>query len=227
MNHQAAIAAQSVEKYLLGELSASERDEFEEHFFCCHECAQDVRAGSIFAANARAVLKEQRAAARERETNQSAPAWWLAWIRPSVWAPAAAAVFFCAISAWQYAVIIPSLRGDVARLSAPRAYSAYFLRPAERGAGQLLSLSRSDPFLGLSLDVPPGTAFTSYECDLTSSAGTFAVMAPAPDSPGAPLNVLVPGSSLHTGAYTLVLRGRTAESTGVELNRYYFTIQIK
>ncbi len=40
----------------LGELPQPIRDEFEEHFFDCEECALDVTAAASFVDNARAAL---------------------------------------------------------------------------------------------------------------------------------------------------------------------------
>ena len=48
MDHREAIESQAVERYLLKEFSASERDEFEEHYFGCGECASDLRSTSAF-----------------------------------------------------------------------------------------------------------------------------------------------------------------------------------
>jgi len=44
MDHQEALRRSAVEKYLLNEMPQPERDEFEEHFFGCQECAADLRA---------------------------------------------------------------------------------------------------------------------------------------------------------------------------------------
>ena len=51
-------------RYVLDELTGQEREEFEEHYFNCAECAADVRAAFAFAANARAVLRESPEPAR-------------------------------------------------------------------------------------------------------------------------------------------------------------------
>ena len=56
MEHDWATRLVAAERYLLGELSDAERDQFEEHFFDCPACAEEVRAGAIFEANARAVF---------------------------------------------------------------------------------------------------------------------------------------------------------------------------
>jgi anti-sigma factor RsiW len=55
MDHNEALQLQAAEKYVLGELSQSLRDKFEEHFFECPECALDVKAVAGFVDNARAV----------------------------------------------------------------------------------------------------------------------------------------------------------------------------
>ncbi len=57
MDHNEALRLHAVEKYALGELPASLRNEFEEHYFECEECAEDVRAAAEFVDNVRAVLR--------------------------------------------------------------------------------------------------------------------------------------------------------------------------
>jgi len=57
MDHDEALQLQAAEKYVLGELPPSQRDEFEEHFFECQECALDVKAVAEFVDNARAVWR--------------------------------------------------------------------------------------------------------------------------------------------------------------------------
>ena len=48
MDHNEALRLHAVEKYALGELPPSQRDEFEEHFLECQECALDVNAAAEF-----------------------------------------------------------------------------------------------------------------------------------------------------------------------------------
>ena len=48
MDHQQATQLMAVEKYLLDELTPEVRDQFEEHFFDCQECATDLRATAGF-----------------------------------------------------------------------------------------------------------------------------------------------------------------------------------
>ena len=48
MDHHQATQLTAVEKYLLDELTPEVRDEFEEHFFDCQDCATDLRATASF-----------------------------------------------------------------------------------------------------------------------------------------------------------------------------------
>jgi hypothetical protein len=56
MDHDTAIARQAAERYWHGGLSSSEREEYEEHFFSCAECAEEVRWERLFLEQARAEL---------------------------------------------------------------------------------------------------------------------------------------------------------------------------
>jgi hypothetical protein len=56
MDHETAVRLEAT-------FSPEEVGEFEEHFFCCQERAEDVQAAAAFVANARAVFRDQ---ARER-----------------------------------------------------------------------------------------------------------------------------------------------------------------
>ncbi len=44
MDHNEAIQLQAAVKYVLGELSPVQRDDYEEHYFDCAECAIDIKA---------------------------------------------------------------------------------------------------------------------------------------------------------------------------------------
>src|SRR5260370_42341234 len=61
MDHETAVRTGATERYLLGELTGEDREGFEEHYFMCPECAEDVRALTVFAANAKAVFRQEAA----------------------------------------------------------------------------------------------------------------------------------------------------------------------
>jgi len=62
LDHQSVIDRNLTERYLLDELDSAETAAFEEHFFECPICAEDVRWGSLMVANLKAVLREEDAA---------------------------------------------------------------------------------------------------------------------------------------------------------------------
>src|SRR5258708_30206891 len=56
MDHEEATSTSAAEKYALGEMTPEERDQYEEHFFECPECAEEVQAAAIFLENAQLVI---------------------------------------------------------------------------------------------------------------------------------------------------------------------------
>lgn len=217
MNHREAVERQAADRYLLNDLSPAERSAFEEHYFECPECAAEVEAGAAFAANARAVLAEAGYYSGRRAGR-------IGWLRPA-YVMAAAAVLVVIVG-YQELLRIPRLRRELQRLTEPRAYAAHFLRPVERGDEQVIAVPKEAQFVGLSLDIPPDAECAAYVCDIRAEApegGGFSIAAPAPGSPGAPINILIPVSHLQSGVYTLVLRcsGRTTLS---EVGRFGFKI---
>jgi len=71
MEHSEAIQLMAAEKYLLDELSADVRDEFEEHLFGCHECAMDMRTASVFLEQGKAALLNLKSRRQEEERKTS------------------------------------------------------------------------------------------------------------------------------------------------------------
>ena len=59
MDHQSAVDRNLTERSLLEELDSAETAAFEEHFFECPICAEDVRRASLMLANLKAVLREE------------------------------------------------------------------------------------------------------------------------------------------------------------------------
>src|SRR5438552_6879095 len=104
MDHNGAIRLQAAVKYVLGELSQAQRDEYEEHYFDCAECAVDIKALATFADTAREVLRQEKANQLEKEA-LPARGRWLRWFQPVVTVPAFAALLL--IIAYQYTVTIP------------------------------------------------------------------------------------------------------------------------
>ena len=78
MDHHQATQLTAVEKYLLEELAPELRDEFEEHFFDCQECATDLRATAGFIDAAKREFKVNPVEARSGQREQIASGFTLA-----------------------------------------------------------------------------------------------------------------------------------------------------
>ena len=92
MDHRAAVETGATERYLLGELDEPVRTAFEEHFFSCADCAEDVRTSARFVANAQAVLRARPVLEEDaRAGNPAAAGAIVAWFTRRVWIPAALA----------------------------------------------------------------------------------------------------------------------------------------
>jgi anti-sigma factor RsiW len=106
VEHETAVQQKLTERYLLNELDADARSEFEEHFFDCPECAFDVQAGVAFIDHSKSVLDKSR----EKELVAIRPPGpgWLAWLRPAFAAPALALLL--AVVGYQNLVIYPRLQ---------------------------------------------------------------------------------------------------------------------
>src|SRR5712691_3850098 len=115
MDHNEAIQLQAAVKYVLGELSPVQREEYEEHYFDCAECAVDIKALATFADTTREVLRLER---EKQLAKELAPArgGWLRWLQPVVAAPAFAALLL--IVAYQNTVTLPHAREEASSAAA-------------------------------------------------------------------------------------------------------------
>lgn len=223
MDHGEAVRSQAAERYVLGELPAGEREAFEEHFFQCSECAREVRLGAIFLANVRAVLAEQA-----ERADAGLLARILDWrlLKPVA---LAACLVFGLSTAYLGLVSVPSLKRELAGLRAPQAYPAVFLRPLVRGDEQVVEIPRQSRFVGFWADVPPASRAARIRCELTAENGAAvaSLEVPAPQIPGAPVNLLVAATALRPGRYTLLLRAADGPAAGRDLNRFHFLIRFQ
>jgi hypothetical protein len=58
MEHSEALALNATDRYLLSELTAAEADAFEEHYFDCAECSEELRVGMQFMEGGRKLVRE-------------------------------------------------------------------------------------------------------------------------------------------------------------------------
>lgn len=200
----------ATERYLLGEMTDTERDSFEEHFFSCAECAEDVIAGDKMREGVRAGLGWAGAPA----TGRKRPAWKPAVVIP--WAAAASLMVVAGYESYQ----VTSIRRE---LASPMALTPLTLRAPTRGQ-ELSVLATPGGVVTMAVDLGSNRFDDGLKYEIRSESGEVvgAGDAPAP-APGAPLLLVIRSSTFRaSGRYVLVLR--TARAGGTESSEYRFSV---
>jgi hypothetical protein len=228
MDHTEAIRIKAAEQYVLGELAGSARDEFEEHFMTCLECADDMRAVAVLIDNAREVLRQQPA--RESTATVIVPrrqGWLAALFRPVIVAPALVALL--GVAGYQRLVVIPRMESALSKADAPSSIESFsLLGGSARGQASVpVVVRRGEPFT-LYVDIPPEPAFPLYTLDVESAKGAFEFSLPvSAEQAKNTVEVFVPASRLAPGDYAMVIHGSQAQNTssGVEVGRVRFSVK--
>jgi len=207
MDHNEAIRLQAVVKYVLGELSAVQRDDYEEHYFDCAECAVDIKALATFADTAREVLRQEKANQFAKDL-VPARGGWLRWLQPVVAVPAFAALLL--IIAYQNTVTIPYAREGASSGAAQIFVTSRAPKMAvTRGSEDIAKYSvRQGQSVPLKFDFTPKRSFDAYVCQLQDESGRAVLQVRVPGSfTNKELNLVVPANSVKPGKYTLVFTG--------------------
>jgi Putative zinc-finger len=228
MDHSDAVRLQAAEKYVLGELSPTHRDEYEEHYFDCRECALDVRAVVAFADTAREVLRQddQRAFSESKAAKRGG---WFAWLRPAFAVPAMAVLLL--VVGYQNFVTIPAARQEAAHGAAQLFASPFSLQMANvRGGEEVKIQIHSNESLPLKFDFTPGKIFDEYICQVQDEAGRALYQVKVPGAlANKEINLVVPAGSVKTGKYALVFTGVPSASKQPardEVLRLGFSVEI-
>jgi hypothetical protein len=226
MDHLEAVRIGAAERYLLGELSPDLREQYEEHFFGCLECAQDVRAGAMFVDGARDILLSEKGYAPARVApKEPSRSWWAAFLRPAILAPVMALLLLFA--AYQNIVVIPGMSKALSESSTPQTIQSFSLASANSRAGGPFSINipQRKPFT-LFVDIPVDNRFAFYTCDLETESGTLIVSSRvSSDEAKEAVQMLIPSTHLAAGKYAMVVRGHQLAGEAIsEVTRYPFTL---
>jgi hypothetical protein len=222
MNHQLAEQTQAVDKYLLNELNEAERLEFEEHYFDCQICAEQLQHNTIVVDNLKQVLREERRDSAEQRVSATAKPGrrWLGWLKPAAIVPAFAALALALIVGYQNFVYIPGL-------TRPQALETVPIPSAARDSGTVVAIDRSLPMFNLSFDVDSPQAYPSYTCDFQSEdKGSILKVDSGPRKVASfTLELLLPSKPFPPGRYVMILRPASQPETVI--SRFSFAIQDK
>jgi hypothetical protein len=229
MDHQEAVRRGAVEKYLLGEMSPEEREEFEEHFFGCTECAAELKATAAFLDGAKRVFERDpvaKPAAPAPVRNKSRFSW--VW-RPAVLAPAFS--FLLLLIAYQNIIVLPRLDAKLAVTHKPEVLSSLSLIGANSRGGTLptIRVAPQQPLL-LMLDVP-SISVADVTCVLLSPSGDVVARVPVrAEAAKDTIGLRIPAAAWLSGDYTLIVQdGSPADHAdrqepASELARYRFSL---
>ena len=223
MQHAEAIRSMASEKYLLDELTPELREEFEEHFFGCPECALDVRAGTAFLEHSKIALAEPVPARAIALVSENQTGGWLSWLRPAIAVPVLAVLLL--VIGYQNLVTLPMTKNELADLRVPQILPSASLVAARSDRVPVIAIRHDQSFL-LFVDVPTESRFTSYLCELYSPSG--ALVWSLPVSTEAAKNTLplhVPAGQRVFGRYSLAVSGVGASPDHALLARYSFDLQ--
>ncbi|HLJ29215.1 MAG TPA: zf-HC2 domain-containing protein [Candidatus Angelobacter sp.] len=235
MDHNSAIENHTAERYLMGELNEAERDAYEEHFFSCAVCADEIKSASEFMEGARQVVQAELTSQIYRHAVLGAT-WgsWLNWRSMLQPLPAAACflvVAFAGFGGYQNRVTIPQLTQMAAVHVIPHDAVRMTLTAARGNTDDEKNKAPSDKPLYLTLAIPPdapAVSFTSYQLDIVTDSGIKYSRNISKDEAQDPIDLSLAAGALQPGKYFVVIRGVNSAGTesGVkgETARFSFDI---
>lgn len=211
MDHKIAVKKLAAQRYMLGEMTPVEREQFESHYFACPECAEVLMDTAAFVDNLKAVLAEEKQVAEEPER------WWRILVPwrggfPAM-IPAMAAAVFCVIAGYQQFIRIPALRASLA----PRPAVAALIRPSDvRGEIPVVNIDRGAAYATALVlaDLGSGARHIQFEIRRADHTPVDFVTMPVPPgvSGGAQVQIPLQAEKFTPGRYTASLRERASES---------------
>jgi Putative zinc-finger len=230
MDHDLVVRQKMTERYLLNELEPSARDEFEEHFFDCPDCASDVRAGALFVEHSKVALAKQSEPFRGSVPATAAVPAQAAWfdglrgmLRPAFAVPVMAALL--AVIGYQNLVTYPQMQQALNR---PQVLPWAQVNVGTYGSeGPVVTTRTGEGFL-LFVRIPPEGGYGHYSADLYNPAGKLESSFTIPAVAGQDQwPVRIPGANREAGSYTLAVHGITTAGESKEVGRASFELQIQ
>ncbi|MFN7995092.1 MAG: zf-HC2 domain-containing protein [Bryobacteraceae bacterium] len=204
MEHDEAKRARFAERYVARELPPTEVDAFEEHYFQCRECAEEVRLEQTFAANVREASRRERVTERQPGFWTSLTGWFA--VHPGLTLSLAANALLL-LGLGYLLSVRPSVSGDQARFM-----PAYFAAPPAR--------SLDDPQA-----IPPGTSSflvhfpapdtgsSSYSYEIVGPNGNREAYGTFAPPPARDFGLEVSIQRLGAGIHTLTIRDQSGKET--------------
>ncbi|HXT27524.1 MAG TPA: zf-HC2 domain-containing protein [Candidatus Eisenbacteria bacterium] len=220
MDHNEALQSQACEKYLLGELSPTLRDAYEEHYFSCPECAVQLRSAAEFLGASREVFTS---AAPTTALQSAGITGWFAWLKPAFAVPAFALLLV--FIGYQNFVTIPQYQ----QAAAPRVLAMHSLITANTLGDESLNFTvpANQPF-GLYVDAPFDPAYPIYLLKLVSPSGATIPLRSLNAAEAQKTQIITVNPGRQAGKYALIVFGLASPSadpsSAKELARLQFSV---
>jgi hypothetical protein len=178
MDHSEAVRIHAAEKYVLGKLPKEQHAAYEEHYFDCPACAEEIKTTVAFMESARQVVREEVAQAVDEERLVPAAPWvggWFGWLlRPAFAIPVFAALLL--FIGYQNGVTIPRLKDSTSNQIGQNISSSFQLRGSVRGGNESDDSAnkvrvRTGESFALNFDFTPTGTFSEYDWQLRDQAG--------------------------------------------------------
>ena len=221
----------AAERYLLGELSDADREQYEAHVFSCADCAEDVRTTAAFLDDLRTQVAPPAGSRPARAAvvtlDRPAPARRLRslfWPLPA--GAAVAAALLVSVIGYQ-ALRVAGLQRALSEEQRLQSVESSFLAKS-RSEGPTITVSGRQRKIGLKFS-PFDRSFPFYRCEIRDAARRLvASEVLEPPAPGDELQILIQVDPLTPGPYTVDIAGlESAASTTspLEAAHYQFTLR--
>jgi len=218
MDHSEAIDGKFTERYLLGELTPAQRDQFEEHYFDCAICADDVQTGAVFVDNARALLREGPVS---EETAFSGNKSAFARYGMPFQSAAFAFVALLCVMGYENVVTIPNLRAHSSGVRAPEILpTVSLLGMGARAESNPVAAPAGKDFV-FEMEIPGGPEFTGYMCEIRDAANVLKYSVPVGTADAKDtMRLSIPAAALSAGNYDLIVLGEKPGGATQKLVQY-------
>jgi hypothetical protein len=200
MDHETAVQLKATERYFLGELTGADREGFEEHFFTCPECAEDIRTLTVFSANAKAVF-------REEATPVSVPVGAFLSSR-ALWLSAALNVALLSGMGYTLLKFAPQVKRELAEARAPQFVQDVPVLGVSRGDTAIREIASTTRRIVFSFYLLEQFQNIAYELkDESGSAGPRVILPAPPKEDSSESHFSISTEGLKPGAYEIEFWG--------------------
>ena len=233
MDHNEAVRLQAAEKYVLGKLPKEQHAEYEEHYFDCSACAEEIKATVAFMESARQVVSEEALEPIGVRASATAVPGFFSWLRPAFAVPVFAALLL--FIGYQNGVTIPRLKDSSSSQMGQIISSSFQLRGSVRGGSESgdatnrVRVHAGESF-SLNFDFTPTGTFSEYIWRLQNQAGRAVKSGHiSGDKKYQAVSLNMAGGVESAGKYNLVFfgsangAGQTANES--EAQRLTFTVE--